>query len=200
VEDGFLIQGSRKTAFSGIFSGINHVGRRHLYVNSNDVNSRGLDWPELLGRLFDRHSAALELYARQFCDCPEDVVQEAFIELSRLGEVPNDSAAWLFIVVRNKAFSALRNAKRRKGHEKASAANRHSWFKPSHGDRIDAETAKTILEKLPREERETVIARLWGGLTFQQIAQLTGVTDSTAFRRYESALNALREKMRIPSK
>ena len=31
--------------------------------------------PELLGRLFDDHAAALVLYARQWCATPEDVVQ-----------------------------------------------------------------------------------------------------------------------------
>ncbi len=39
---------------------------------------------ELLSRLLDEHSAALVLYAQQFCDCPEDVVQEALIHLTQL--------------------------------------------------------------------------------------------------------------------
>ncbi len=30
--------------------------------------------PDLLGNLLDQHAAALELYARQWCDTPEDVV------------------------------------------------------------------------------------------------------------------------------
>ncbi|MHC5544342.1 RNA polymerase sigma factor, partial [Singulisphaera rosea] len=61
---------------------------------------------DLLGRLLDRHSAALELYARQWCDVPEDVVQEAFLKLSAQGLVPSRPAAWLFRVVRNGAISA----------------------------------------------------------------------------------------------
>ena len=36
---------------------------------------------EWLGSLVDRYAAVLELYARQWCDAPEDVVQEAFLKL-----------------------------------------------------------------------------------------------------------------------
>ena len=40
--------------------------------------------PDLLGNLLDQHSSSLELYARQWCDSPEDVVQEAFLKLAGL--------------------------------------------------------------------------------------------------------------------
>ncbi len=39
--------------------------------------------PADLGRLLDRHARVLELYARQWCSQPEDIVQEAFVSLSR---------------------------------------------------------------------------------------------------------------------
>ena len=61
------------------------------------------DW---LGRLVDRHAAALELYARQWCDTPEDVVQEAFLKLAGQRPLPDKPAAWLFRVVRNGALNA----------------------------------------------------------------------------------------------
>ena len=44
--------------------------------------------PELLGRLLDEHGAALVLYARQWCASPDDVVQEALIQLARQPQVP----------------------------------------------------------------------------------------------------------------
>jgi len=34
--------------------------------------------PTEFARLIDAHAAPLVLYARQWCDAPEDVVQEAF--------------------------------------------------------------------------------------------------------------------------
>ena len=61
------------------------------------------DW---LGGLVDRYAAALELYARQWCHAPEDVVQEAFLKLVAQRPLPDQPAAWLFRVVRNGALNA----------------------------------------------------------------------------------------------
>jgi len=51
------------------------------------------------------------------------------------------------------------------------------------------------LDALPMEQREVVIARIWGGLTFDEIAALTGDSRTTVFRRYGEALEVLREKL-----
>ena len=166
-------------------------------VNGNDNNAGNVMSPEFLGRLLDRYAAPLELYARQLCDCSEDVLQEALIELAGQPQMPDDTAAWLYRVVRNKAISASRSARRRKHHETIAADRRPAWFERSPADRIDAGEAADALESLPIEQREVVVARIWGGLTFQQISQLVGVSDSAAHRRYEAALLALRQKLRV---
>jgi hypothetical protein len=62
--------------------------------------------PDDLGRLFDEHAGALVLFARQWCDAPEDVVQDAFVALARQEESPERALAWLFRVVRNGAHAA----------------------------------------------------------------------------------------------
>jgi RNA polymerase sigma factor (sigma-70 family) len=167
-------------------------------VNENEVNTNGTPDSELLGRLFDGYAAALELYARQLCDTAEDVVQEALIGLARQRHTPDDPAAWLYRVVRNKAISATRSARRRKRHESIVAERRAEWFEPSAADPIDAQAATAELASLALEQREIVVARIWGELSFQQIGQLVGVSDSAAHRRYEAALSTLRQKLRLP--
>jgi RNA polymerase sigma factor (sigma-70 family) len=146
----------------------------------------------------DRHAAVLELYARQWCDCSEDVVQEALIELVQQTRPPDDAVAWLYRVVRNKALSASRSARRRKRHETAAASGRAAWFERSAADAIDARVAAAALESLPIEQREVVVARVWGGLSFGQIGPLVGASQSAVHRRYVAALAALRQKLRVP--
>jgi RNA polymerase sigma factor (sigma-70 family) len=153
--------------------------------------------PELLTRLLDEHGAALVLYAQQWCGTPEDVVQEAFLRLVRQKAVPENVAGWLYRVVRNGAISASRSAARRRRHEAAAADRRECWFKPSESERLDAATATRLLGELPIEQRETVVARLWGGLRFDEIAELTGSSTSTAHRRYQAGLAALRERLGV---
>ena len=57
--------------------------------------------------------------------------------------------------------------------------------------------ATAALQRLPIEQRETLVAHLWGGLTFEQIGELTGVSSSTAHRRYLAGLESLRERLRV---
>ncbi|HVS36303.1 MAG TPA: sigma-70 family RNA polymerase sigma factor [Gemmataceae bacterium] len=154
--------------------------------------------PELLGRLVDAHAAALTLFARQWCAAAEDVVQEALVKLAGQRPAPNDTVAWLYRVVRNGALSTARAERRRRRHETGAAACRPAWFAPAEQTAIDGETAAAALETLPIEEREVVVAHLWGGLPFDQIGRLAGVSSSTAHRRYLNALTALRERLRVP--
>jgi RNA polymerase sigma factor (sigma-70 family) len=150
-----------------------------------------------LSRLLDEHSAALVLYAQQLCDAPEDVVQEAFIRLMRQRPVPGNVVGWLYRVVRNEAVSAARRSGRRTRHESAAAARREPWFKSSADDVLDAAAAVVALESLPIAEREVIVLRLWSALSFDEIAELTGTSTSTAHRRYEQGLKLLREKWSV---
>ncbi len=140
----------------------------------------------------------LTLFARQWCEAPDDVVQEAFIKLASQRTPPDKLAAWLYRVVRNGAISAARAVKRRRHHESAAAATSASWFLPDDFAGLDAATATAALAALPLDQRETIVAHLWGGLTFDQIGELCGVSASTAHRRYLAALAALRERLGVP--
>jgi len=158
----------------------------------------GMIGPELLGRLFDAHAAALRLYARQWCDGSdaEDAVQEAFLSLSRQSSLPDQAGAWLHRVVRNAAISAARGRSRRHRRE-ARAASGEAWFS-SVDDQLDARSATRHLAELELDCREVIVARLWGGLTFDQIARLQGCSLTTAFRRYQQGLAQLHERLERP--
>jgi RNA polymerase sigma-70 factor (ECF subfamily) len=135
------------------------------------------------------------LYARQWCHAPEDVVQEAVLKLMRQVPPPENIVGWIYRVVRNGAISASRRARRRGRREAAAAHRCEPWFDPSDGRRLDADTATAALKQLPIEQREVIVARLWGGLTLQQIAELAGSSTSTVHRQYQSGLSALRERL-----
>ncbi|MGP0068916.1 MAG: RNA polymerase sigma factor [Isosphaeraceae bacterium] len=154
--------------------------------------------PETLGRLFDEHAAALVLYARQWSDAPEDIVQDAFVALARQGSEPDRAVAWLYCVVRNGAIAASRQSRRRRQRERR-AADREAgpgvaWFAATD-DRIDAERASRLLADLDLETREAIVARLWGGLTFEEVARLQGCSLTTAHRRYQAGLARLHARL-----
>jgi RNA polymerase sigma factor (sigma-70 family) len=155
---------------------------------------------ELLGHLLDQHAAALTLFARQWCKTPEDVVQDAFLKLAGLRDLPQNPAAWLFRVVRNGAIDMGLAARRRGRYETAAASLADPWFEADprqRPDSIDPDQASAELGTLPIEEREVIIAHLWGGLTFEQIAVVAGCSSSSAHRLYARGLTSLRERLGV---
>jgi RNA polymerase sigma factor (sigma-70 family) len=156
--------------------------------------------PTELTALFDAHAGPLVLYARQWCGVPEDVVQEAFLKLVRQRRPPEDAVAWLYRVVRNGALDAAKLDRRRKRRESAASEESH-WFVESEVHGLDAETAIAALNRLTAERREIIVARHWGGLSFEQIGDVVGCAASTAFRRYTAGVEELREQLgvRCPS-
>ncbi len=145
-----------------------------------------------IAQLVDRHAAALELYAAHWTDAPEDCVQEAFVELARQLQRPGNVVAWLYQVVRNRALNAARATRRRGHHEQLAALRRDSRQASDFGaeDKLSLPEALAALEI---EEREIVVLRIWSGLTWQQIADLTNTSSSSAQRRYVAALSELRK-------
>jgi RNA polymerase sigma-70 factor (ECF subfamily) len=152
--------------------------------------------PHEFTQLLDRYGPALLLYARQWCATPEDVVQDAFLELVALRRPPRTVVPWLYQVVRNAAIDAQRQARRRQAREAAARTER--WFVEPEVDGLDAAAAVAALEHLPLDQREAIVARLWGGLSFEEIAQIAGCSGSTAFRRFEAGIAELRRAMGVP--
>jgi len=152
--------------------------------------------PHDLGRLYRQHAPALRLFARQWPGCAEDAVQDAFVSLARQEPPPMQIVPWLYQVVRNNAKAAPRSAWRRRRREGAASAP-EAWFAATH-DRLDAANAARVLAGLPLENREVIVARLWGGLTFDEVARFVGCSLPTAHRRYYAGLNELRTRLNVP--
>jgi RNA polymerase sigma factor (sigma-70 family) len=151
---------------------------------------------EELGRLYREHAPALRLYARQWPEGGEDLVQDAFVKLAQQSPAPELLLPWLYRVVRNGALEAGRgNVRRRHREDRASVAE--AWF-ATVDDFIDSRQATRLLAELPLEQREVVVARIWGGLTFEELAQLAGCSLPTAHRRYQAGLGTLRERLDGP--
>ena len=72
-----------------------------------------------------------------------------------------------------------------------------AWFVEAEVDGLDAEHAVAALAHLAPELREVVVARLWGGLTFEQIADAMGSSASSAHRRFDAGIEQLRKSLGV---
>lgn len=155
-------------------------------------------WQQWLGR----HGPGLVLFARQWVGNAadaEDAVQEGFVRFWRARERARD-AGYLYRCVRSAAVDLARSHRRRRAAGlEASPLEPAALVPAGYGGAMgqgaeQAELAATIeasLGRLPAEQREVVVMKVWGGLTFAEIAKVVGVSPNTAASRYRYALERL---------
>jgi RNA polymerase sigma-70 factor (ECF subfamily) len=153
---------------------------------------RPLD-PDSLGQLYRQHAPALRLFARQWGGIGDDLVHDAFVCLARQNPPPANALAWLYRVVRTGALADRRAAGRRRRRE-SEVSPPEAWFTPVD-ESIDAHEAARRLAELPLDVREIIVARLWGGLTFDEVSRLVGCSLATAHRKYQAGLMELRKRL-----
>lgn len=152
------------------------------------------DWKSCFAQL----APALLLFARRWTRCradAEDVVQEAFVRFWRR-EHSLENRALLYSAVRSAALDRLRSDERRARREAKAALDRAQHYEPQfteldEGQRLLAEA----VERLPNEQREVVILKVWNELTFAEIAKVLDISQNTAASRYRYALGALRKTL-----
>ncbi|SRR6056297_1242965 len=127
----------------------------------------------------------------------EDAVQEAFIELAKQPQPPEDIVGWMVKVIRNRMLDWARSKQRRRKRERDHAEVR--WFVATDAIDQDVDDLQRALDRLPQDQRQVVVMHLWGQMTFTQIAAATDSTRSSAHRSYQTAIKRLRERLIEPN-
>ena len=146
----------------------------------------------------DERAPGLVLLARQWADShaeAEDIVQDAFVRFWPKRRSARNAHAYLYACVRSAAMNRRRGEARRRRREQAVAPPAESLFE----DRVKQDERRQAIEQalrlLPVEQKEVVIMKIWGGLTFQGIGEALAIPPNTAASRYRYALGALRETL-----
>jgi RNA polymerase sigma-70 factor (ECF subfamily) len=145
---------------------------------------------------FTQLGPALLLFARRWTNCraeAEDIVQEAFVRFWRR-QHSIENRALLYATVRSTALDRLRSDQRRARREAAVALDGAQHLEPQftivdEGQQMLA----AAVERLPNEQREVVILKIWNELTFAEIGHVLEISQNTAASRYRYALGALKK-------
>lgn len=142
---------------------------------------------------FDRHGPALVLFARQRTNCyadAEDAVQAAFVRFWEHRAIAKNPLTYLYSCVANAAKDQHRSDARR--HER----ERKAWFVKTDAEKqVGTEGLEHAMVTLPNEQREVLILKVWGGLTFKAVAEVLAIPANTAASRYRYGIEALKSEL-----
>jgi RNA polymerase sigma-70 factor (ECF subfamily) len=152
------------------------------------------DWEQWVAR----HASALLLFARQQASCEadaQDLVQEAVVESWRrqsAGAPP--PLGLVYATIRHRAIDLARRDDRRTGREMAAHADGpQCWFDCGLDERERHVLIHKAMSQLTAIYREVVTLKVWGGLTFAEIAEALEIPANTAASRYRYGLIELRK-------
>lgn len=159
-------------------------------------------WLEDIYRDHRRGLFGLALSVVREAAAAEDAVHEAFARLAKQRDRPSgDELAYVYKAVRNAAIDQTRRRQTRP----IPTDDMASLFETPTIDHPDqrAETSETqtmlmqAIDNLPTDEREAVVMRSFGGLTFKQIAKATGKPMTTVSSQYQRALIKLKQQLEV---
>jgi RNA polymerase sigma-70 factor (ECF subfamily) len=154
----------------------------------------------------ERHERQLVAFAARITgdvELARDVVQDAFLALcrERRHEIEPRVAEWLFTVVRNRSLDVVR----KDGHMSAEEVDvEHAGEERSPAalleTREEGSRVLAMLEQLPAKQREALRLKFQAGLSYREIAQVTGSSIGNVGFLVHVGLKALRERMTVRGK
>jgi len=172
----------------------------------NNVNSSP---PASWKPWFQTHGSRLLLFARQqtrTSEDAEDVLQEAMLRLWKSGMIDKTEdgsdepcLAGAFTQIRRAAIDqARKNIRRANRESRAMELDGTSdvvWFKDTMEQDERSQQIEQAIQTLPDYYKEVIILKIWGELTFEQIADTLDIPMNTAASRYRYALEKLRRTL-----
>ena len=167
---------------------------------------------DAISQLIERHSRRVRDYIRMMVkdrDVAEDIFQETFIKAVRVideGRYTDNGKflSWILRIAHNQVIDYFRAQRQDKSVTESDAGydvlGTLQFAERTVEDEIVCEQieheARMLVELLPEEQREVVRMRYFGGLSFKEIAEQTGVSINTALGRMRYALINLRRMIR----
>src|SRR2546425_2472718 len=160
---------------------------------------------EEIARLYDRYAAGLYRYALVVLadhGLAEDAVQQVFSRLlsakdTRPLMMPD---RYLRRAVRNECLTLLRHG----GVRQAERSGDRPLLEPADGgeavDHVERLSLEAALLELSVDQREVIALKVYEGLTFKEIAELTGVPLNTVASRYRYAIDKMRTALEVKAK
>jgi RNA polymerase sigma-70 factor (ECF subfamily) len=129
----------------------------------------------------------------------EDLTSQTFIKaLEGIGGyAPRKGpfAAWLYTIARNALTDHFRSRRETVDIENVWDLSSDADVQSDVGNRLEYEKLREALQNLDAHKREIVMLRLWDGLSYKEIAALTGKTETNCKVIFSRTLDSLRKEL-----
>jgi RNA polymerase sigma-70 factor (ECF subfamily) len=151
--------------------------------------------------LFDRYSSRIYNFAYRFLrnnEAAEDATQEVFVKMMKRAHQFNGEAklsTWLFSITANLCRDYLRKADNKsKENEETLVTIAAPDDSPEEqlAQRQVAERVRRALEMLTPEQKEAILLSRYQGLSYAEIAQVSGCSEGAVKTRVFRAMEALK--------
>ncbi len=157
------------------------------------------DWSEF-GQLYDRYVKKIYgfiYFKTMHREDAEDLTSQTFIkviEKIRSFDPDTNFSAWIFAIARNTVIDHFRTQKQEAGIE--------DWWSLDSGTDISARAAdrETILrvrgylDRFTAAQREVILLRVWGGMSFSEIAAVTGRSEGSVKMSFSRYIRKIRQE------
>ncbi|HEX8310947.1 MAG TPA: sigma-70 family RNA polymerase sigma factor [Chthoniobacteraceae bacterium] len=157
-----------------------------------------------LARLYDAHAQALFGFLLNFTGSEadtRDLLQEVFVRLAQRPGLLDGVESERGFLVRLAHHLAIDGVRRRSTRERKHAAFGDVQMavnsEPADADgAVIGDALEQALQGLPAEQRAVVHLKLWGGMTFEEVAKCLELSPNTAASRYRYGIDKLRDQLR----
>jgi RNA polymerase sigma-70 factor (ECF subfamily) len=163
-------------------------------VTGNGKDPAGVD----LAAVYERHRYKVYRYLLRrtgSADEAEELTQRVFADavdsLAR-GSRPDSVAAWLFAVAERRFVDEIRRRTRAANFIRAQPEPPKSDL--DYGPAV-AQALRRSLKRLPDDQREIVVMKIFEGRTFADIADRVGATEAACKMRFSRGIRLLRQML-----
>lgn len=158
--------------------------------------------------LFDRYSTRIYNFAYRFLrnsEAAEDATQEVFVKMMKHAHQFNGEAklsTWLFSITANLCRDYLRKSdnKAKDDEEALLTMAAPAEYSPEHvlETRETEKLVRDALQKLTPEQREAILLSRYQGLSYAEIAQISGCSEGAVKTRVFRAMETLKKILTDP--
>lgn len=165
-----------------------------------EKSAERLQW---IRQALDTYEGPLVRYARRILgdeDQARDVAQETFLQLcrQRREHVDGHLAQWLYTVCRNRALAIKRKERRMTTLSQSTQRQLASGAPTPEAAAETSDSAGQVsaeLDRLPENQQEVIRLKFESGLSYKQIAEVTGHTVSNVGFLLHRGLKTLRQRL-----